>query len=85
MIPLRVLGVLVAAVGAGVLADLAIGASVPGYGAGIGAAGVILLTVLSHALGAWLRRDDDEPDVAARAPSAPESLGPRHRREDGHG
>lgn len=57
---LRVLLVLALAVVVGVGVDTVTGAPIRGYGAGLGAAGVVVLTLLSDVLGRWLRRDQDD-------------------------
>lgn len=49
--------VLAGAVGAGVAVDLAIGARPVGFGAGVAAFGVVILTVTARGLGMLLRRD----------------------------
>lgn len=62
MIPMRVLVVLALAVAIGVVVDLLTGASTPGYGAVLGAIGVVALTVASQLLGRLLRRDGEVED-----------------------
>lgn len=59
----RVLLVLGAAVVGGVRLDLFIGSRPLGYGAGLGAAGVVTLTLAAHFVGAVLRRDDTASGV----------------------
>lgn len=67
-----------AILGLGIIVDAVTGASVPGYGAGLGVAGVVLLVLASRALGVLARRgvgyydEVDVPDpVAFRDQSGP--------------
>lgn len=80
MIPLRTMAVLVAVAVVGVGVDVVTGADLPGYGAGLGAAGVIVLTVGSGLLERALRRDNADldpcPDGSASQPDA---------HQEGHG
>lgn len=63
MIPLRVLAALAALVAVGVGIDAVSGASILGYGAGLGASGVVVLTVVSGLVGRALRRGVDTYDT----------------------
>lgn len=68
MIPTRTLAVLLGAVLVGVGIDVVAGAQTPGYGAGLGAVGVIVLTAGSALVARVLRDDDADPHPDASEP-----------------